>query len=254
MSFDVEQHVLYNIANAAMHQHPFPHFFVRPVFPEDYYRELLERLPGGDVYVPIDQTGTVGKGAYPERHICALEDLEEREAGTRNGSFWSDLSTWLMGDRFANALMRKFSPAIEERFGRGVFLRIKNECRFVRDHTNYAIAPHTDKPDKLMSLLFYLPRDESRRHLGTSIYAPEDPDFRCPGTAHHTFEGFRHVARMEYVPNALFAFFKTDQAFHGVAPIADADVERDLMLYNIYVKKVVRQAGAGKFRWPWQSR
>ncbi len=88
---------------------------------------------------------------------------------------------------------------------------------------------------KLISLLFYCPDDDSRKHLGTSIYTPIDPDFRCAGGPHYPHERFTKVATMEYRPNALFAFFKTDNSFHGVDPIRDADVLRDLMLYDIRV-------------------
>lgn len=256
MSFDVEQYAMYNIANAVVHRYPFPHFYARPIFPEDYYRELLARLPapGDGVYVPIDETGTVPKGAYRERHICSLNDLEGREAEAQSGSFWAELSSWLMSERFADLIMRMFKAEIEQRFGRHAFLRIKTECRFVRDHTNYSITPHTDSPSKLVSLLFYLPRDMSKRHLGTSIYVPRDPEFRCPKGTHYEFGLFKHVARMDYMPNSLFAFLKTDRAFHGVEPIADHDVQRDAMLYNIYVKKVVKKPDQAGFRWPWQRR
>jgi hypothetical protein len=108
-----------------------------------------------------------------------------------------------------------------------------------------------------VSLLFYLPPDDSMRHLGTSIYAPRDPTLRCEGTAHHPFERFKRVATMEYRPNTLFGFFKTDRAFHGVDPIADERVERDLLLYNIYVTKLVRRTAPAPekkaFAWPWQK-
>jgi hypothetical protein len=33
----------------------------------------------------------------------------------------------------------------------------------------------------------------------------------------------------------LFAFFKTNNSFHGVDPITDEHVERDLLLYDIQV-------------------
>jgi len=36
-----------------------------------------------------------------------------------------------------------------------------------RDLTNHALGPHTDHPQKLISLLFYLPADDALRHLGT---------------------------------------------------------------------------------------
>jgi hypothetical protein len=38
-----------------------------------------------------------------------------------------------------------------------------------------------------------------------------------------------------YVPNALFAFMKTPNSFHGVEPIAEPEVRRDLLLYDLRV-------------------
>ncbi len=40
-----------------------------------------------------------------------------------------------------------------------------------------------------------------------------------------------------YVPNTLFAFLKTPNAFHGVEPIAEPNIERALLLYDIKVAK-----------------
>jgi hypothetical protein len=261
MSLDAEEFALYQIANAEVRRHPFPHFFVAPVFPQDYYRELLSRLPPTDWMKPIDETGTVqfvgGKGAeaeraYPSRFIADLADIEEREQAKDPASqFWANLSQWLMADRFRGQIMEKFRNDMAERFGAGAAVSTDIDARLVRDFTSYAIGPHTDSPRKLVSLLFYLPRDESMSHLGTSIYAAHDPSFRCEGTRHYTYKGFKRVADMPYVPNALFAFFKTDHSFHGVDPITDSDVERNLLLYNIYVQTVATQRAG---RWPWQRR
>jgi hypothetical protein len=257
MSFDAEQHVHYRVANAPIRTHPFPHFYVDDVFPAAFYSELRQRLPGQNGYTRIDETGSVAKGAYPERFVCSLAELEEGEANAGGGTaFWADFSSWLLGDAFAALILGRFRPFFPDRFGENVEPRIELDARLVRDVTNYAISPHTDSPRKLVSLLFYLPADDSMRHLGTSLYAPKDPAFRCPGTGHHPFENFKKIATMEYRPNTLLAFFKTDRAFHGVDRITDTNVVRDLLLYNIYVTKLVgRQpapaAGRG-WRWPWQ--
>ena len=258
MSFDVESHVHYRIANTPILEHPFPHFYATDVFPADFYAELRRRLPEQAGYTRIDETGTVPKGMYKERFVCALDELEGQEFESGAGtSFWADLSGWLLGDAFAQLILGRFRPALRERFGPDNAPRIETDARLVRDFTNYAISPHTDSPRKLVSLLFYLPQDDSKRHLGTSIYAPKQPDFRCPGTGHHPFEQFKKVATMEYRPNTLFAFFKTERAFHGVDPIADADVVRDLLLYNIYVTKVITsrppETAKSRFVWPWQK-
>ena len=260
MSFDVEQHVLYNIANAPVRDYPFPHFFVHPVFPEDFYRELLGRLPGLDAYRPITETGSVEPGAYAERFITSLEDVEQDERNRKAGAFWETLRAWLGGPTFGNLIMQKFRAGIVQRYGEQTRLTTASDIRLVRDFTHYAIPPHTDAPHKLASLLFYLPADETQVALGTSIYAHEDPRFRCEGRSHHTFSGFRKVASAPYLPNSMFAFLKTDAAFHGVERIEVENVRRDLMLYNIYVKKIATnhiEPGATYPRsapvWPWQS-
>lgn len=239
MSFDAESHVLYRVANAPLMHHPFPHFHVQEVFPPDFYRELRTRLPELAAYKRLDETGKVAKGAYPERFVCSLADLEEEEFASGKGRFWTELNSWLSADAFAHALIGKFSQAVAERFGAGIEPRFETDLRLVRDFTNYAITPHTDAPRKLVSLLFYLPADDSMSHLGTSIYVPKDPSLRCEGTSHHRFDGFRKAATMPFRPNSLFAFFKTDGAFHGVDQIADPGIARDLLLYNIYVTKLV---------------
>jgi hypothetical protein len=40
MSSAVEQHVIYQIANAPLREYPFPHFYVESAFPEGFYRSM----------------------------------------------------------------------------------------------------------------------------------------------------------------------------------------------------------------------
>ena len=130
------------------------------------------------------------------------------------------------------------------RVGADSALDYEIDCRLVRDFSNYAITPHTDTPKKLVSLLFYLPEDESMKALGTSLYAPIDPNFRCEGRKHHAFGAFKRITTMPYLPNTLFGFFKTDNAFHGVERIEMPRIQRDSVLYNIYVRNVGRRSPA----------
>jgi hypothetical protein len=108
----------------------------------------------------------------------------------------------------------------------------------VQDRTNYVLGPHTDSPLKVVSFLFYLPADAALPHLGTSMYVPKDPSFTCPGGPHHAFENFDRLLTIPYVPNTLFGFMKTPNAFHGVEPITDENVERALLLYDIKAQNI----------------
>jgi hypothetical protein len=249
MSFDVEEFVYYQVANAPLASYPFPHFYVRPVFPQEFYERLLANLPDTEALTPINETATVAhvdeagnqqKGRFEPRYIADLAALEVEEEAERRGDSWRNLRRWLPGKRFRDLIVNKFRGGIRERFPGGVHLATEVEVRFVRDFTAYSIEPHTDLPEKLVSLLFYLPRDERLRHLGTSLYVPKDPALRCDGTVRHAFAQFKKVFTAGFVPNAMLGFLKSDRAFHGVEQIRDEGIERNVLLYNIYVRGVTR--------------
>ena len=88
MSFDVEQHVRYKIANAPVQRFPFAHFYIRDVFPEDYYRALLAHLPPTEAYTPISETGSVSAGAYESRFVLDLEEIAEIDVATGPDAPW----------------------------------------------------------------------------------------------------------------------------------------------------------------------
>jgi len=147
-------------------------------------------------------------------------------------------------------MMQKFQPYVQSRF-RGNLNGIKfyDEAYLVEDITNYNIGPHTDSPVKVITLLFYLPKDESQLHLGTSIYIPKDRNFRCGGGPHYPFEWFERMASMPFRPNSLFTFVKGDNSFHGVEPVRDADCKRWLLLFDVFMEQApvqtLQQPGRG---------
>ncbi len=93
--------------------------------------------------------------------------------------------------------------------------RVRTDIHLVRDEPGYSLGPHTDAPKKVVTALFYLPRDGSLSHLGTSLYQPKVP-FTDPSNKHHEFGDFTRVATLPYLPNSLFAFARSDSSFHGV--------------------------------------
>jgi hypothetical protein len=236
MSTGIEQHVLDAIGRARLAAEPFPYFQVEGVFPEIFYDRLLAALPALEAYAPLAETGTLTvAGSYAQRYVVDLRDLAPRSA------FWADALPWLAGERLAAAILEKFAAAWRERFGPDTKVGYRVDLRLVRDFTSYSIGPHTDAPQKLVSLLFYLPADARLRALGTSVYRPRDPSFRCEGGPHYGFEPFERTFTAPFLPNSLLGFPKLSRSFHGVEPIADEDVERNLLLYNLYVTRLVKR-------------
>ena len=232
-----EEHVIYQVANAPLRPYPFPHVYVENVFPEDFYAKLRRQWPRASDLVSLGATGRVPEGAYPDRFVMPLREKEVSALQPEARAFWTELAQWMLfSKRFFEALMDKFDAQVRQRFGeRSETIDYSPEVLVLRDHTNYSLGPHTDSPHHLMSLLFYCPDDDSLAHLGTSIYAPIDPTFRCEGGPHYPHDRFHKIVTMPYRRNSLFAFFKTDNSFHGVEPLADSGILRDLMLYDIRV-------------------
>jgi hypothetical protein len=241
MHNSAEFHVAYKVANAPVLPFPFEHLLVRDVFPADYYRAMREHLPDRDAMSTLKSLGRV-KGNYPQtRHVLPLQPDHLAKLDERRRAFWLEVARWMLGGAFADLVLSRFPDVVGAREDlNGASLR--TEAMLVQDHTTYALGPHTDRDSKVVSVLFYLPADESRPHLGTSLYIPHDGSFRCPGGPHYVADLFERVYTMPYLPNTLFAFPKSDYCFHGVEPVAEGEGHRDLLLYDIVRDK---RAGDG---------
>jgi len=238
MSSDAERHVIERIEAAPVRMQPSPHFFIEGIFPEPFYRSLLDNLPSNEDFIALSETGRVRNGAFDRRFVFfpkgdAIDELPEAKR-----AFWRDM-IWLYRQPLMLTLCRKFAHAFKTRFGaHPENLQILPDVLLVRDRAGFEIGPHTDTPSRFVSLLFYCPPDDSHEDLGTSLYMPRDRGFQCEGGPHHPFDQFVEVDRMPFRHNCLFGFLKTTNSFHGVAAIADESVERDILLYNLRVGPV----------------
>jgi hypothetical protein len=244
MFSDVTAHLVYQMKNAPIQQHPYPHFYATGIFPDDFYTEILKHLPVGDTYQSLLARGQIGvvpapvgddqkiyeqqrqirqiQDVYEQRQVIALRSaskaagnhVNEIEVGKR--SFWIELTKTLSSPEFCTNLVRAFQPWFAARFGEGVELNTGVQIDLNRDSERWALGPHTDAWPTIAVILFYLPTDDTTPHLGTSIYTPKDPAFTCKGGPHHDRELFNCAYFAPYVRNSAFAFFKNDRSFHGV--------------------------------------
>jgi hypothetical protein len=233
----VLQHVADRISRAELQTDPFPFLVVDDVFPDEYYETMLRHFPSPSQMRPLSESGRVAPGNYEERHALLFLDQELARLSQQQSDFWRSLAEWMYSDPFASAFVTRFCQALQPRLeaimrSEGQ-IKAKGDALLVQDHTRYAIGPHTDAPHRLVTFLFYLPKDDSTRNLGTSVYRPKDPDFTCWGGPHHPFDQFDRVETIEFLPNRLLAFPKTERSFHGVERIEQEKVERRLLINNV---------------------
>jgi hypothetical protein len=236
MSSHVLEHVLYRVANTPIRTHPYPHFYVRDVFPEDFYREVRAHLPPFDAFKSLKALDRVSADYPDTRLVFPVTPDNVQAQGEPFASFWTWVAQQFLTGEFMQKMLAHFEPFLSKRWAGASGLQFQDEALIVRDSSQYELEPHTDNLKKVLSFLFYLPPDDSMARLGTSIYAPRQTDFLCTKGMHYPFDKFHLVTTMSYLPNSLFAFVKTSNSFHGVEPITEAGVCRDLLLYDIKVR------------------
>lgn len=225
------------IDRAQVHTDPFPYFIIDEFFPKAYYKQILQMFPGEKNLVPLGETGRVTANSYMERRVMPLKTDSISALPAIQREFWNCLVTSLYEDRVLRSFIKKFLPWCGDRLTRAFDARgsvdVNVDGLVVSDRTNYAIGPHTDSSARLLSLLFYMPSDDSYADLGTKIYRPRDPGFSCSGGPHYGFEAFEEVKQVKFLPNRVFGFLRSARSFHGVEKISLEGVDRRLLIVNL---------------------
>lgn len=197
---------------------PYAHVFIRNVFDSDYYRCILEALPHASEHKLFDKENK-DRRAY-RRITGDAGATMDPGAGARTqwrNHFWRDFSRSFAGNEIRDAWLRLFRRSLAPRFPTLPRVRVQlsppqedasepelelseeeeREMRqfeirldLSRDGDGYAITPHTDAVAKAVSMLYYLPRDESRADVGTRVYR-SNMDDRGFGMTWKNWSGIR---------------------------------------------------------------
>ena len=151
---------------------------------------------------------------------------------------------------FFNVIANEFKESISKRikefgedekqmFGTSNF-KFRIGSSLVKDITKYKLGVHTDTPSKFLTFLFYIPTDSSLKDLGTALYEPKDKEFHKNNEVkgHYPVDDFNLVKKVEFLPNTLFVFPRTNISFHGVQTINIDSAERNLLQLNYYLKNI----------------
>lgn len=201
----ITDHLVTRINKVKIIKKPFKYLYVDNIFPKDVYESIVNSFPEND-YVEIEKSrGTKG---YPERFTAKPS--------------WTGLYKQLLSGKLKSTLCKKFG--VEDTGD------LVEDLLLVRDLPGYSIPPHTDSPRKVITVLFYLPKDDSQLHEGTCLFECKEKSFTCETGVHHSFDDFDEFYKAPFKPNSMLAFKRTDNSFHGVRSSSSV---RNVLLYNI---------------------
>ena len=232
MYSEAKVHFIHKLENTAVRDDPFPFLYSENVFPEEFYAQIQKNLPEDEAYEPITKSGRVGMnepGAV-NRGIISLLPTTVGGFDPRIRDFWGGFLDILTCAEFLETFIGKFIPTLQERFGDKLdALQIGLDPLLIRDRANYSLGPHTDQPCRFATFIFYFPATDENPHLGTSFYVPKERGWSCEGGPHHKHEIFDRVFTADYRPNTVIGFPKSLISFHGVEPVEDTGVNRNLL-------------------------
>lgn len=221
MYLNVHNHVTKCIANADIITDPFSHIVIDNIFTEDLYKQLTQNIIPDNILATLQDYKRVGNGYSDARYILKLKSnmpfLEET-----NRLIWQNFAKYI-SNHFIHLILQKFKIYDDD---------LISDLLYVKDGMNYSLGPHTDKPSKVLTCLFYLPTDNQYKNYGTSIYIPKDINFICSGGPHYKRNDFHLYKTIEFLPNRLFCFLKSNKSFHGVEPVSE-NITRNLIIFDI---------------------
>jgi hypothetical protein len=199
------QYTLSRVVEAEMIRNPFRHLIIPRMFDAEFYGDLLNHLPPEEVFL---QYRNIDLGISQSRCIV--------DAGKLESTFWNEFAAAFGSRGFTESVLRKFGTRYRDDF--------YVTTQLIRDSLGYSIGPHTDIISKTLSILFYLPRDDSCMRYGTSICKALDPAL-TGSQDHHSWHQFEETHRALFRPNTALAFCRSDDSFHAVRAI-DTDIVR----------------------------
>jgi hypothetical protein len=235
---NLTEFVVNSIENARASETPFYHLEFDRVFPDDLYAAMMREMPESGDYraLPGRDNGNIMDDGTATRVKIDLFPEYIRNLPANKHAVWDTVGRALCSNEVRDAFLRRLAPALERRFGPGYRdIGMFPIPILTRDVPNYKIIPHTDTKWKGITVQFYLPPDDSTKHIGT-IFHERRPDGSMP-----------KVVKMPFLPNSGYAFAVGSDTWHSADPVGPEVKTRDSILHTYFVDsgllRIVRNRG-----------
>jgi hypothetical protein len=219
----LQKHLAALVETTPMDIAPFPHLELSNVFPAELYSEVIDNLPETRFYGELKHADALLPNGRSARRKLELRPARLRCLPSKLCVFWTAIAEALTSKMVMQAYRSKFSQILAERRSDSlVNAPFRPAAMLLRDLAGYKISIHTDSFRKAITTQYYLPRDFSQAHLGTSFHTDEKGIFTNSRT-------------LEFAPNTGYAFPVTENSWHSVQQTSDTHGERNSIMLIYYV-------------------
>lgn len=224
-SLGVQQQLVAAVECAELRDQPFEHIYMDDVLDRETYDTLLEAIPERQHYHQLMHQDAVRQDGSSTRLRMYLYPELLRRLPEGQQRAWMPLAQALCSSELELAFKRKFRHALEERFGKPVErIGVYPIPILLRDQPGYRIGIHSDVKRKAITVQFYLPDNESQRHVGTIFHESNEGP------------GAERTTHMPFLPSSGYAFpVLLTKSWHSAAATTAQDGERISMMVTYYV-------------------
>lgn len=214
--------IIEKISQAGIDTSPTENIFMEELFPKEVYHQMLKNLPPDAILNPIIHPDALTADGKCTRYLLDLTEASISKLDTGIRSFWEKMHQVFTAPELSRAVVEKFNVTLRSRFGNDLPELIAVPILY-RDHPGYRIGIHPDTVSKIATLQFYLPEDDTQRHLGTSFHVRNG-------------SSFEKLKTNLFLPNTAYAFARTEESWHSVDELGAGERIRNTIALTFYIK------------------
>ena len=234
------KHVLTVIENTSAEESPFPHVVLKGIFPGDVYQRLLDSYPPEDFFTRANPKHHTNEYGAATRQRMSLTEGSLSGLSDKDHALWATVRAAISSKETRNGIFSKLSSGLCRRFGvqpkQIPAIPAFPRGQLYSETEGYRIAPHPDTREKIVTMQFAFPHDDSLQHVGTEFYQ------RSLNPLHLLREprGFAIVKSMPFLPNYAYAFSVLNEirlkSWHGRSTIPPTNKVRNTLLHIWYAE------------------
>ncbi|HWY52758.1 MAG TPA: hypothetical protein VNW72_14875 [Chthoniobacterales bacterium] len=223
-SEEILDHLINAVRTVPLTEKPFDHLQLCAVFPPSCYAQIIANLPETRYYGELNHSDARLPSGRSARRKLELRTAQLRKLPEPQRKIWSAIASAFKAPELEAVYKERFAAALECRFQKPARnLKLHPAGILLRDVGGYKISVHCDTFRKAITTQYYLPRDASQLHLGTTFHEKKQD-----GT-------FVEVKTLEFAPNSGYGFAVVSDSWHSVRQMKNEDGTRDSLMLIYYL-------------------
>jgi hypothetical protein len=204
---------------------PFLHYQFRP-FSDDLYATILKHLPDDRFFIELRHGDAIRPDGTTSRLVLPIQEDAISRLSPEQRDFWREFSAIMCAPELGGIFKGRLEPELRRRFKCSLDqIPAIPKLVLIRDFSSYKINIHPDIGWKTITTQYYLPGDDSQRHLGTAIYMRR-PD-----------GDFAQTHKIDFLPGNAYCFAVSDNSWHAVEPVGEIPRPRNSMMLTYFRDK-----------------